>query len=110
MRRKDGEWISVQPRRDAFVINLADVFQVWSNDKYRSIEHRVVVNENKDRFSFPLFYHPSCRARIEPVKELLDEEHPPKYRAFSFGMFQKTRNDGNFKELGENIQIHHFAI
>ncbi|CAM6105040.1 unnamed protein product [Calypogeia fissa] len=108
--RKDGEWISVQPQRDAFVINVGDVFQVWSNDKYRSIEHRVVVNENKDRFSFPLFYMPSCKALIEPVKELLDEAHPPKYRAYSFGMFQKTRNGGNFKKLGENIQIHHFAI
>lgn len=110
VRRKDGEWISVQPSREAFVINVGDMFQVWSNDKYRSIEHRVVVNENKERFSFPLFYIPSSETLVEPVAALLDETHPAQYRAYSCGWFQKSRNDGNFEQLGENVQIHHFAI
>lgn len=30
VRRKDGEWVGVQPRRDAFVINVGDAFQVYS--------------------------------------------------------------------------------
>lgn len=28
VRRKDGEWVGVQPRSDAFVINVGDAFQV----------------------------------------------------------------------------------
>lgn len=28
VRRKDGEWVGVKPRRDAFVINVGDIFQV----------------------------------------------------------------------------------
>ncbi|KAI5060406.1 hypothetical protein GOP47_0024826 [Adiantum capillus-veneris] len=49
VRSKSGEWIVVKPNPDAFVINVGDITQVYSNDRYQSVEHRVVVNENKDR-------------------------------------------------------------
>lgn len=110
VRRRDGEWIGVKPRRDAFVINLGDMVQVWSNDKFRSIEHRVVVNENKARLSFPLFLNPNYNTDVAPVPELLDENHPPKYAEFNYGYFIKRRTDGNYKQDGRNIQIDDFAI
>lgn len=40
-RKTDGEWVQVRPTPGAFIINVGDVIQVWSNDKYESIEHRV---------------------------------------------------------------------
>ncbi|CAM6092946.1 unnamed protein product [Calypogeia fissa] len=112
VRRKDGEWISVSPREDAFVINMGDMLQVWTNAKYHSIEHRVVLNENRDRFSFPLFYNPSTTAWIEPFKELVDEQHPKRYRGYYWGLFHKNRNDGNFKILPveARVKIQNFAL
>ncbi|KAJ7520295.1 hypothetical protein O6H91_20G077300 [Diphasiastrum complanatum] len=111
VRRKDGEWIRINPRRDAFVINVGDLFQVWSNDRYKSVEHRVVVNEHKGRFSVPLFINPGYATNVFPIPELLDAQHPPKYREYNWGDFLQARKTSNFKNLGvENLQISQFAI
>jgi len=84
--------------------------QVWSNDKYKSVEHRVVVNENKARFSVPFFFNPSQSTNVAPVPQLLGE-NLPLYRQYNWGEFLNTRKGSNFKNLGvENVQIYHFAI
>nr|ABK25825.1 unknown [Picea sitchensis] len=111
VRRKDGEWIGVKPVPDSFVINVGDCIQVWSNDKYESVEHRVVVNDKKERFSIPFFLNPSHYAMVRPALELVNEENPIKYKEYNWGKFLKSRYESNFKHLGiENLQIHHFSI
>jgi isopenicillin N synthase-like dioxygenase len=111
VRRKDGEWIGVKPVPNSYVINVGDCMQVWSNDKYESVEHRVVVNDKKERFSIPLFFNPSQHVMLGPVPELVNEENPPRYKEFNWGKFYKRRGESNFKHLGtENLQIHHFNI
>ncbi|KAJ7524770.1 hypothetical protein O6H91_17G020400 [Diphasiastrum complanatum] len=111
VRRKDGEWIRVKPRRDALIINVGDLFQVWSNDRYKSVEHRVVVNEHKERSSIPLFINPSNATNVFPIPELLDAQHPPKYRQYNWGDFLQALKTSHFKNMRvENIQISHLAI
>ncbi|XP_023734860.2 jasmonate-induced oxygenase 3 [Lactuca sativa] len=44
--RKDDAWVTVKPIPNAFIVNLADQLQVLSNAKYKSVEHRVIVNSN----------------------------------------------------------------
>lgn len=83
--------------------------QVWSNDRYESVEHRVSVNSDKERFSIPFFFNPAHDANIKPLEELVSEESPEKYHEYNWGKFFKTRKNSNFKNLGvENIQIYHF--
>jgi isopenicillin N synthase-like dioxygenase len=111
VRRKDGEWIGVKPIPDSYVINVGDCMQVWSNGKYESVEHRVVVNDKKERFSVPFFLLPSHYVMVRPVPELVNEENPSRYKEFNWGMFFKRRRDSNFKNLGtENLQIQDFHI
>jgi len=111
VKRKDGEWIGVKPIPNSFVINLGDCMQVWSNDKYASVEHRVVVNDKKGRFSIPFFLNPSHYVMVGPVPDLVNEKNPPKYREYCWGEFIENRRHSNFKNLGtENLQIHHFYI
>ncbi|XP_057494963.1 jasmonate-induced oxygenase 2-like [Actinidia eriantha] len=109
-RKTDGEWIRVKPTPDAYIVNVGDTIQVWSNDKYESVEHRVMVNSDKERFSIPFFFNPAHYTMVEPLKELLDgHQHRAKYEAFNWGKFVAARNVSNFKKLDvENIQIYHF--
>ena len=36
----DGAWVLVEPSAGALVVNLGDMLQVWSNDRYEAPLHR----------------------------------------------------------------------
>ncbi|KZV45539.1 hypothetical protein F511_34219 [Dorcoceras hygrometricum] len=108
-RKSDGEWIFVKPIPNAYIINIGDIIQVWSNDKYESVEHRAMVNYEKARFSIPFFFNPAHYTWVEPLEELINDQNKPKYKVYNWGKFLTTRNHGNFKKLAvENIQISRF--
>lgn len=95
--------------RDLGTEPLMLVWQVWSNEKFHSIEHQVVVNDSKSRVSFPMFLNPDFTADVFPVPELLDENHPPRYTKYNYGYFMRKRTDGNYQQDGKDIQIDDFA-
>ncbi|VVA15244.1 Hypothetical predicted protein [Prunus dulcis] len=110
-RKTDGEWIRVKPTPNAYIINVGDVIQVWSNDRFESVEHRVMVNSEKERFSIPFFLNPAHYTQVKPLEELIDERNPAKYKPYSWGKFITHRKLSNFKKLNtENIQIYHFRV
>lgn len=110
-RRSDGEWIPVKPIPDAFIINIGNCMQVWSNDLYWSAEHRVVVNSQRERFSIPFFFFPSQDVDIKPLDELINEQNLAKYKEFNWGKFFTSRNRSDYKKREvENIQIDHFKV
>lgn len=110
-QKVDGEWVLVKPAPGALIINVGDMTQVWSNEKYESVEHRVIVNSDKDRVSIAYFFNPAFHAMVKPLDELVNAQNPPKYKELNWGAFLMTRKNSNFKNLGvENIQISHFKI
>lgn len=70
--RADGTWIDVQPVSGAFVVNLGDMMQRWTNDRWRSTRHRVAVPPaevaaHERRQSLAFFHQPNWDARIEAI-------------------------------------------
>ncbi|QCE11425.1 probable 2-oxoglutarate-dependent dioxygenase At5g05600 [Vigna unguiculata] len=110
-RKADQEWVPVKPTPDAYIINVGDIVQVWSNDLYESVEHRVMVNSEKERFSIPFFFNPAHDTEVKPLEEMTNEEKPSKYRPYKWGKFLVHRKGSNFKKQNEeNIQIYHYKI
>ncbi|KAI9124054.1 hypothetical protein K1719_005354 [Acacia pycnantha] len=110
-RKSDGEWIPVKPLPHALIVNVADVLQVWSNDKYESVEHRAVVNSEKGRYSFPFFFFPAPHVVVKPSEELVNEKNPARYREYNWGKYYANRIYGDFKKREvDNLQVHHFTI
>jgi isopenicillin N synthase-like dioxygenase len=110
---KDDKWITVHPEPGAFTINTGDMAQVWSNDKYKAPLHRVLSDENKERYSSPFFYNPPYDTMVEPClasagsgKE--DDETTRQYYPVLWGYFRAVRFAGDLTDLGVEIQIDHF--
>ncbi len=102
---RDGYWHGIEPIADAFVVNIGDMVQVWSNDRYKAPLHRVVAMDEVDRFSFPFFHNPAYGAIVEPLP---GEE--PRFRPIHWGEFRRKRADGDFADYGSEIQIADYRI
>ena len=78
------QWIHVTPVKGALVINIGDILQIVSNDRYKSIEHRVIVNKSRNRVSVPIFLNPKDDAVVGPFPELLESGEKPIYKNVVF--------------------------
>ena len=105
---KDGRWHLVEPREDAIVVNIGDMVQVWSNDRYRAALHRVVTNPQRDRYSVPFFLNPSFETTYEPLPTTVTDDHPARYRPITWREFRTLRAAGDYADIGEEIQIAHY--
>ncbi|KAL4633718.1 hypothetical protein ACB092_04G142000 [Castanea dentata] len=111
---KNGEWIPVTPVEATIVVNVGDVIQVLSNNKFKSATHRVVRPEGRSRYSYAFFYNLQGDKWVEPMSQFTNEiGEPPKYRGFLYKEYQqlRMRNKTHPPSKPEDvIHITHYAI
>ncbi|KAK4347310.1 hypothetical protein RND71_033649 [Anisodus tanguticus] len=73
--KKDGMWIPVSPLPNAFIINISDILGIVTNGAYRSIEHREVVNNEKERLSIE-----KLDGQIGPAPSIISAKNPAKFK------------------------------
>ncbi len=107
--QRDGRWYLVEPRPDALVVNVGDVVQVWSNDRYRAALHRVLASRTAARYSAPFFFNPTADTRFAPLLPPGAGQRPH-YRPIPWAEFRAARAAGDYADRGEEIQISHFRL
>jgi isopenicillin N synthase-like dioxygenase len=107
---RDGAWHLVEPRSDALVINIGDIVQVWSNDRYHAALHRVITNPANDRYSVPFFFNPDYSANYEPLPTTVSADRPARYRPINWREFRTLRAAGDYADYGEEVQISSYTI
>ncbi|XP_021748793.1 1-aminocyclopropane-1-carboxylate oxidase homolog 4-like [Chenopodium quinoa] len=87
--KHQGNWVNFKPVHGALVINVGDLLQILSNDKYTSVEHRVYANpQHEPRVSIAVFCNPSKRDDLYgPLPEIVSPEEPAHYRQFTYSEF-----------------------
>ena len=63
----DGEWLMAHPVPGTFVVNVGDLLARWTNERFKSTEHRVVNSSGRERFSVAVFVDPNHDTVIDPV-------------------------------------------
>lgn len=97
VRDEQHIWHDVVPPPGALVVNLGDAMSRWTNDRWRSTMHRVVVPERR-RQSIAFFHNANWDAVIECLPTCGVEGAPPNHAPVAAGphlmhKFRSTVND-----------------
>ncbi|MFS7979304.1 putative flavonol synthase [Helianthus anomalus] len=81
-----GKWVNVNnDLPNSFLVNTADQLEIFSNGKFKSVEHRAIVNNAVTRLSVVVANGPSLDAVVEPAYKLVTEERcPPAYNPMKY--------------------------
>lgn len=90
VQRPDGAWAAADPVPGGLVVNLGDAMARWTNDRWRSTMHRVVVPEHgpasgERRQSIAFFHNANWDARIECIPSCLRAGEAPRYAPIGAG-------------------------
>ncbi|XP_019236483.1 PREDICTED: 1-aminocyclopropane-1-carboxylate oxidase homolog 1-like [Nicotiana attenuata] len=103
-----NHWVDVPPTPGALVVNIGDLFQLISNDKFKSVEHIVLANKVGPRISMACFcttsFLPTERL-YGPIQELISEHNPRKYKETTIKEYT-TSNKG----LDDTSALLHFRL
>jgi isopenicillin N synthase-like dioxygenase len=105
-----GTWHLVEPRPDAVVVNIGDIVQVWSNERYLAPLHRGLASAAAERYSVPFFLNPAYSAVYAPLPSTIDARNPPRYRPINWREFRAKRAAGDYADYGEYAQLSQYAL
>lgn len=77
-------WVDVPVDHGAYVVNIGDMLEAWTNGILRSTPHRV-VNRSRERFSMPYFVAANHDTVIKPFPQLIGDNRPAQYEPFQAG-------------------------
>ncbi|KAI3974239.1 hypothetical protein MKX01_028271 [Papaver californicum] len=104
------QWVTVKPIPGTLIVNIGDLLQLISNDKFKSAEHRVLANRDGPRVSVACFLNTKFIDNTKiygPLKEILSEENPPIYKYITM----KEYTDHYFKKGLDGVSaLNHFRL
>lgn len=72
VRDRQNQWVNADPVPGAILVNVGDILQFWTTDKFIATEHRVLIPKEEKRMkasrrSVVFFVHPDDPVLIKPL-------------------------------------------
>ena len=97
-----GEWIDAPPIEGAFVVNIGDMLEVWSNGLFTATSHRV-RKVQEERYAFPLFFSCDYWTKVEPLAPFVTDDRPAAYPPVVAGEHLHAQTVQTFTYLKERL-------
>ncbi|XP_010047688.2 2-oxoglutarate-Fe(II) type oxidoreductase hxnY isoform X2 [Eucalyptus grandis] len=91
-------WEYVAPVKGAFIVNLGDMLERWSNCIFKSTLHRVLGN-GQQRYSIAYFVEPSHDCLVECLPSCKSDDNPPKFPPIKCGTYLSQRYSDTHTDL-----------
>ncbi|KAI9071943.1 hypothetical protein K1719_046088 [Acacia pycnantha] len=102
------QWVHINPVPGALVANIGDLMQLITNDKFKSVEHRVLAGRAGPRVSAACLIYPKEKGReYGPLEEFTSTVDPPFYRQTSISEYLAYYRS---KGLDGNKALPHFRL
>ncbi|KAJ8552849.1 hypothetical protein K7X08_020242 [Anisodus acutangulus] len=92
---QDNEWRAVQDLHGTLQVLVGDHLEVLSNGLYKTVVHRVTLNSHKTRISIASLHSLGMDEKMKTAEELVDNEHPKRYKESSFLDFLKFLDEND---------------
>nr|WP_090339107.1 2-oxoglutarate and iron-dependent oxygenase domain-containing protein [Mycolicibacterium malmesburyense]CRL67239.1 2OG-Fe(II) oxygenase [Mycolicibacterium malmesburyense] len=70
-----GDWVDVPLIDNAFVLNIGDLLEIWTNGEFVATTHRV-RKVTAERYSFPLFVNVDADTEVAPLPAFVGDGAP----------------------------------
>ena len=97
-----GDWIQAPPVEGAFVVNIGDLLEIWSNGEFVATSHRV-RKVQEDRYSFPLFFCCDYHTEIAPLPPFVTADRPARYAPVRGGEHLYAQTLQSFEYLKQRL-------
>jgi isopenicillin N synthase-like dioxygenase len=97
------EWVAAPPLPGAFIVNVGDLMEGWTNGRFKATQHRV-VNTGQERWSMPLFFCVDYHTPIEPLPACVSEANPARYNRIIAGEHLASFSVNGAKHLRKKIR------
>jgi isopenicillin N synthase-like dioxygenase len=103
VRDHSGQWRPVPPLAGSYVVNLGDLMNRWTSDRWQATPHRVVNPPRgapvRGRISIPYFQMPNWDAVIECAPTCVPASGVPRYPAVVSGPHAEERRTGKRPQM-----------
>ena len=94
--RGTGEWLDVPSVPGAFVVNIGDCLERWTNDVYVSTPHRVLAPK-AERFSIAFFLDPDPDAEVTALPTCVGPDRPARHAPTTGAQHLAERLNATYK-------------
>ena len=96
IKMRDGSWVDAPAVDDSYILNIGDLLMRWSNDRFVSTAHRVVLppvgtGEDSRRLSIGFFVGPRYNAMVECLPTCCNRDDQPRYAPISVHDYRTSR-------------------